>query len=108
MWDSGFDRKTRPALVTNNLQNIMLHVLTPLANFLSTQTLTIKGKDFTPAPFFNFYKFDDTKNCHQQLKDKIAEAVEAFDGHETLKKVQSVIDALVAVQCRPVKRDGIN
>ena len=96
MWDPSFGASKRHALVANNLHNLMSNVLRPFAKFLT-------GKEYLQhrlAPFFNFYKFVETSNCHDQLKVLVANALNAYPNDTTLTKIKEVVDGLIAVNYR--------
>jgi len=96
MWDVKFEGNRRD-LVTNNLQNIMLHVLRPLAAFLVGKTYVQDDETFNLAPFFNFFEFNETSSCHQQLK---AECEKAVQVDPKLQGLQLVVDRLIEVEAR--------
>lgn len=97
MWEEGLTAEYRRDLVTNNLQNIMLYILRPLAAFLVGQTyVDKKGIEWKLAPFFNFFQFEEGEEPSrlEQLKKSCEEAVKKA---AELQSLQSVIDGLIAV-----------
>lgn len=93
MWDNSFQGNRRD-LVTNNLQNIMLHILRPLAAFLVTKTHQSGDNTWQLAPFFNFFEFTATPSFHEQLKTQFQSASQ---GNSELASLRPFVDGLIAV-----------
>ncbi|KAG8908748.1 hypothetical protein FRB99_002986 [Tulasnella sp. 403] len=95
MWQYNGDLRGR--LVTNNIMNLMLTVLRPIATFLVAQTITSgpdQGKH--AAPPFRRYDFRDGKDgALEELKRLTREGLATYPGESGLRGVQEAVDALV-------------
>jgi len=92
MWS--YDGPSRGRLVTNNIMNLMLTVLRPLALFLVAQPLR-NGKN--AAPPFNFYKFDKCSSSYEQLRALTSEALKAYPNATELTTVDRAVNDLIDI-----------
>jgi hypothetical protein len=92
MWT--YDGPSRGRLVTNNIMNLMLTVLRPLALFLVAQPIQ-DGKN--AAPPFNLYKFDENNSAFEQLKSLTSDALKSYPNAAELKPVERFVNELIDI-----------
>jgi len=92
MWT--YDGPSRGRLVTNNIMNLMLLVLKPLALFLVT--LPVKDNK-NAAPPFNLYKFSEEGSAFEQLNARTRAALKAYPNATELKPVENAVNELIDI-----------
>ncbi|KAG8829034.1 hypothetical protein FRC18_009636 [Serendipita sp. 400] len=98
MWDPAFT--DRDSLITNNLRELMVKIMRPLAEFLVHEE---DSNDQCFAPLFRFYDFPKSeRTCHDQLKDLMKEAMKAYEGEadkvQQLELVARSVKNLLSLQ----------
>ncbi|KAG8772121.1 hypothetical protein FRC15_002960 [Serendipita sp. 397] len=98
MWDPAFP--DRDSLITNNLRELMVKIMRPLAEFLVHEK---DSNDQCFAPLFRFYDFSKSEEtCHDQLKDLMKEAMKAYEGEadkvQQLEPVARSVKNLLSLQ----------
>ncbi|KAG8908754.1 hypothetical protein FRB99_002992 [Tulasnella sp. 403] len=95
MWQ--YDGELRGRLVTNNIMNLMLTVLRPIALFLVAQEITSgpdQGKHAGPP--FRQHNFQNGRNgALEELKQLTRDALAQYPDVTALKGVQADVDALI-------------
>ncbi|KAG8908750.1 hypothetical protein FRB99_002988 [Tulasnella sp. 403] len=95
MWK--YSGKWRGRLVTNNMMNLMLHVLRPMAVFLTAQEITSgPNKGRHAGPPFRQYNFQGGKDgALAELKQLTQAGLAPYPDQEALERVQAAVDALI-------------
>lgn len=98
MWTYGGDQRGR--LVTNNIMNLMLTIMKPVALFLVTKPLDNNPSLHAAAPF-NLYEFQEgsAESALAQLKRLFSEAIAQFPeaAEGPLRGVQRAVDNLIDI-----------